>query len=168
MFTKTRVALGALAGVAVLAGGASAAAAQTSAPAPGHLTFDVQGTAMKFFSNTGPMGPPTPTTPLVPGDRVIAAGRWFQDGKPVGHDDEVCTEAFGRDALCQDMLMLWGQGDLHSSYDFRWPASGRGPAGFDGVIDGGTGRFRAAHGWFHYQILPNGHEQIAVTISGDG
>jgi hypothetical protein len=59
--------------------------------------------------------------------------------------------------------------DLHSSYDFRWPASGRGgPASFDGVIDGGTGRFRAAHGWFHYQTLPNGHEQIAVTISGDG
>jgi hypothetical protein len=166
MLTKTRVVLGALAAAAVVAGGATAAAAQASAPKPGHLTFDIQGTAMKFFSNTGPMGPPTKA--LVPGDRVIAAGRWFQDGKPVGHDDEVCTEAFGRDALCQDMLILWGQGDLHSSYDFRWPASGRLPASFDGVIDGGTGRFRAAHGWFHYQTLPNGHEQITVTISGEG
>ena len=105
----------------------------------------------------------------MPGDRVIAADRWLQDGKPVGHDDEVCTKALTGDALCQDMVILWGQGDLHSSYDFHWPASSTyGPASFDGVIDGGTGRFHAAHGWFHYQTLPNGQAQITATINDGG
>ena len=168
MFTKTRVMLGALAAAAVVAGGATAAAAQASAPTPGHLTFDLQGTAIQFFSNTGPIKG-WPTKPLVPGDRIIAAGRFLQDGKPVGHDDEVCTMAFTRDALCQNMLILWGQGDLHTSYDIHWPASGRGgPASFNGVVDGGTARFHAAHGWFHYQTLPNGQAQITATINGGG
>ena len=168
MFTKTRVALGALAAAALLAGGATAATAQASAPAPGHLTFDIQGTALRFFSNTGPITG-WPTKPLVPGDRIISQDRVLQSGVVVGHDDEVCTVAFTRDALCQNMFILSGQGDVHSSYDIHWPASGRsGPPSFDGVIDGGTGRFRAAHGWFHYQTLPNGQAQITATINGGG
>ena len=168
MFTKTRVALGALAAAALLAGGATAATAQASAPAPGHLTLDIQGTALRFFSNTGPITG-WPTKPLVPGDRIISQDRILQSGVVVGHDDEVCTVAFTRDAVCQNMFILSGQGDVHSSYDIRWPASGRsGPPSFDGVIDGGTGRFRAAHGWFHCQTLPNGQAQITATINGGG
>src|SRR5215472_19350746 len=101
MFTKTRVALGALAAAALLAGGATAAAAQASAPAPGHLTFDIQGTALRFFSNTGPIEG-WPTKPLVPGDRIIGQDRILQHGVPVGHDNEACTVSFHRDVLCQD------------------------------------------------------------------
>jgi hypothetical protein len=169
MFTRTRVVLGALAAAAAVAGGAAtAAAAQAGAPAPGQLTFDLQPTAVRFFSNYGPIKG-FPTKPLVPGDRVIGQDRVLQGGRPAGHDNEVCTVAFARDVLCQDIIIVTGQGDVQASWSFRWPGSGtHGPASFDGIIDGGTGRFRAAHGWFHASSLPDGDLQISATINGDG
>jgi hypothetical protein len=164
---KTSVALGALAALAV-AGGASAAAAaaQTAAPAAGPLTLTTQLTALQFFSNTGPITG-WPTAPLVPGDRIVGQDRILQDGAPAGHDNEACTVSFNRDVLCQDILILDGQGDVQASWTFRWPDTGS-PASFDGIIDGGTGSFRAAHGWFHAQALPNGDQKITATINSDG
>ena len=67
--------------------------------------------------------------------------------------------------LCQDILILDGQGDMQVGWTFRWPATGnQGPASFDGVIDGGTGRFAAAHGTFHAATLPDGDMQITAVI----
>jgi hypothetical protein len=40
----------------------------------------------------------------------------------------------------------------------------RGPASFDGVIDGGTARFAAAHGTFHAATLPDGDMRITAMI----
>ena len=34
-------------------------------------------------------------------------------------------------------------------------------------FDGGTGRFGAAHGWFHAHALPNGDLHITAIINGD-
>jgi hypothetical protein len=164
---KTSVALGALAVLAVAGGAAAAAAtAQAATPADGTLTVTAQLTALQFFSNTGPITG-WPTAPLVPGDRIVGQDRILRDGMPAGHDNEACTVSFNRDVLCQDILILDGQGDLQASWTFRWPATGS-PASFDGIIDGGTGSFRAAHGWFHAQALPDGGEKITAIINADG
>jgi hypothetical protein len=150
MLTRTRIALGALATLAVAGGTAGAAAAQASAHAPGQLTFVSQLTAIRFFSNSGPITG-WPTKPLVP-------------GKAAGHDNEVCTVSFRRDVLCQDIVVLNGQGDLQASWTLQWPATGV-PSSFDGVIDGGTSHFAAAHGSFHAATLPNRDIRITAVIN---
>jgi len=162
MQIRTRVAAGALAALAVA--GTPAAAAQAAPRTPGQLTFASQLTAIQFFTASGPITG-FPTTPLVPGDRIIGQDRILQHGRPAGHDNEACTVSFGRDVLCQDFIILTGQGDLQASWTFQWPATGtRGPASFDGVIDGGTAHFAAAHGTFHAATLPDGDMQLTAEI----
>jgi hypothetical protein len=175
MHTPTRILTAAaaavtLAGVAAAAQASAhtinAATAQATASTPQHLTIVLHRTALRFFSNTGPI-PGYPTKPLVPGDRVIGQDRVIQGSVPAGHDNEVCTVAFTRDVLCQDIVVLTGQGDVQASWSFRWPATGtRGPASFNGIIDGGTAAFAAAHGTFHARALPNGDLRITATIGG--
>jgi hypothetical protein len=163
MQIRTRVAAGALAALAVA--GTAAAAAQAAPRTPGQLTFVSQLTAIQFFTASGPITG-FPTTPLVPGDRIIGQDRILQHGRPAGHDNEACTVSFGRDVLCQDIIILTGQGDLQASWTLQWPAAGtRGPASFDGVIDGGTAHFAAAHGTFHAATLPDGDMQLTAVIN---
>ena len=162
MQIRTRVAAGALA--ALVVAGTAAAAAQAAPRTPGQLTFTSQLTAIQFFTASGPITG-FPTTPLVPGDRIIGQDRILQHGRAAGHDNEVCTVSFARDVLCQDFIILTGQGDLQASWTFQWPAAGtRGPASFDGVIDGGTAQFAAAHGTFHAATLPDGDMQLTAEI----
>jgi hypothetical protein len=164
MHIRTRVAAGALAALTAAGCAAGTVAAQADPGAPGQLTFASQLTAIQFFTADGPITG-FPTRPLVPGDRIIGQDRILQDGRAAGHDNEACTVSFGRDVLCQDIVILDGQGDLQTSWTFQWPAAGtRGPASFDGVIDGGTGRFAAAHGTFHAATLPDGDMQITAVI----
>ena len=164
MQMRTRAAIGALAAIAVASGAAGAAAAQATPHAPGQLAFVSQLTAIRFFSNSGPITG-FPARPLVPGDRIIGQDRIRQDGRPAGHDNEACTVSFGRDVLCQDIVILTGQGDLQVSWTVQWPATGtQGPASFDGVIDGGTAHFAAAHGTFHAATLPGGDVQVTAVI----
>jgi hypothetical protein len=164
MHTPTRILTAALAAAALAAGAAGVAAARASAHTPGQLTFDLQPAALQVFSNAGPITG-YPTGPLAPGDRIIGQDRVLQDGVPAGHDNEVCTVAFTRDVACQDIVIFDGRGDVQASWTFRWPATGsRGPASFDGIIGGGTGTFRDAHGAFHAQALPDGDLQITATI----
>ena len=164
MHIRTRVAASTLAALAVAGCAAGTAAAQAAPQAPGQLTFASQLTAIRFFTASGPVTG-FPTRPLVPGDRIIGQDRILQEGRAVGRDNEACTISFGRDVLCQDIVVLDGQGDLQTSWTFQWPAAGtRGPASFDGVIDGGTGRFAAAHGTFHAATLPDGDLQVTAVI----
>ena len=164
MHTRTRVAAGALAAIAVAGCAVGTAAAQATPRTPGQLTFASQLTAIRFFTASGPITG-FPTTPLVPGDRIIGQDRILQGGRPAGHDNEACTVSFGRDVLCQDIIILTGQGDLQASWTFQWPTTGtRGPGSFDGVIDGGTAHFAAAHGTFHAATLRDGATQITAEI----
>ena len=166
MHIRTPVAAGALAALAVAGCAAGTAAAQAAPHAPGQLTFASQLTAIRFFTASGPITG-FPARPLVPGDRIIGQDRILQEGRAVGHDNEACTVSFGRDVLCQDIIILDRQGDLQASWTVQWPAAGtRGPASFDGVIDGGTGRFAAAHGTFHAVTRPDGHLQVTAEIDG--
>ena len=166
MLTRTRIALGALATLAVAGGTAGAAAARASAPAPGQLTFVSQLTAIKFFSNHGPIIG-FPKKSLVPGDRIIGQDGILQHGKLAGHDNEACTLSFHRDVLCQDIVVLNGQGDLQASWTRQWPtaSSHRGPTTFDGIIDGGTSHFAAAHGSFHAATLHNGDLRVTAVLN---
>jgi len=167
MQTRTRVAAGALAAIAVAGGcaAATAAAAQATSHAPAQLTFDSQLTAIQFFTASGPITG-FPTAPLVPGDRIIGQDRIVQNGRTAGHDNETCTVSFNRDVLCQDIVILTGQGDLQVSWTIQWPASGpSGPPTFDGVVDGGTAHFAAAHGTFHAVTLPGGDMRITADIN---
>jgi hypothetical protein len=59
--------------------------------------------------------------------------------------------------------MLNGQGDLQASWTLQWPATGT-PSNFDGIIEGGTSHFTAAHGSFHAATLPDGDMQITAVI----
>ena len=163
MRTRTRVLTGVLAALALAGGAAGAAAAQANTHTRGQLTFDLHLTALRFFGNTGPIAG-APAKPLVPGDRVIGQDRLLQAGVPAGHDNEVCTVAFARDVLCQDIIIFAGRGDVQASWSFRWPATGPGPASFDGIIDGGTAAFRNAHGTFHAYRLPNGDLRITADV----
>jgi hypothetical protein len=168
MLNRTRILTAALAAVALAGGAAGVAAAQASgsAPTPRQLTVVLQGTALAFFGSSGPIPFPTKTNPLVPGDRVIGQDRILQGGRLVGHDNEACTVAFTSDVLCQDIAVT-GRGDLQTSWTFRWPAGTRGPASFNGIIDGGTGTFAAARGTFHAQNQPNG-ERLTFTFTSGG
>ena len=179
MHTRTRILTTAVAAVALAGGAAAAAAAQASAhtvnaaaaqratPAPRQLTVVSQLTSIRFFSNSGPIKG-WPTKPLVPGNRIIGQDRILQHGVRVGHDNEACTVSFHQDVLCQDIVILNGQGDLQASWTVQWPASGNGgPPTFDGIIDGGTGIFAAAHGTFHAQTRPNG-ERLIITFGRGG
>ena len=168
MHVRTRVLVGVLAAAALGGGAAGVAAAQAGAGTPGHLTFDLQPAALQFFTSTGPITG-FPAGPLAPGDRVIGQDRLLQDGVPAGHGDEACTVGFAREVLCQDVVVFDGRGDVQATWSVRWPATGnRGPARFDGIIDGGTGAFRDAHGEFHARTLPDGDLQITVSIAGTG
>jgi hypothetical protein len=168
MHIRTRVAAGALAAIAVAGGCAAATAAAAGATpvgAAGQLAFDSQLTAIQFFTASGPITG-FPTAPLVPGDRIIGQDRILQHGSPAGHDNETCTVSFNRDVLCQDIVILTGQGDLQVSWTIQWPASGpSGPPTFDGIIDGGTASLAAAHGTFHAATLPDGNMRITAEIN---
>jgi hypothetical protein len=167
---RTRIALGAMAALtaAGAAVGAAAGGAQARAHAPGPLTYTLQPIALRFFGNSGPITG-FPTGPLVPGDRIIGQGRILQGGVTAGRDNEACTVSLARDVLCQDIAIFAGRGDVQASWSFRWPATGtQGPASFDGIIDGGTGWFRAAHGSFHAHALPGGDLRITAAISTNG
>jgi len=169
MLSKTSLALGALAAALAVAGGATAAAtahaAAPAAPSAGPLTLTVQSGALQFVTATGPVTGPL-TAPLAPGDRIIGQDRILRGGTPAGRDNEACTVSFNRDVLCQAIIVLDGQGDVQASWTLRWPAAGS-PASFDGIIEGGTGTFLAAHGWFHAQAQPGGDLTITATINGD-
>jgi hypothetical protein len=164
MRIRTGIAAGALAALAAAGLAAGTAAAQATPHSPGQLTFVSKLTAIQFFTASGPITG-FPTKPLVPGDRIIGQDRILQHNRAAGRDNEACTVSFGRDVLCQDIVILNGQGDLQVSWTIRWPAHGpRGPVSFDGVIDGGTARFAAAHGTFHAATLPDGDMQITAKI----
>src|ERR1700758_5308520 len=124
MHIRTRAALAALAAIAV-AGGSAAAAAAQAPHAPGQLTFASPLTAIQFFTASGPIAG-FPTTPLVPGDRIIGQDRILQNGRPAGRDNEACTVSFGRDVLCQDIIIPPGQGALQASWTLQCPAAGTG------------------------------------------
>jgi hypothetical protein len=166
MSIPTRLVLG-TAATLVIAGAGAAVATQASAHSPSELSFTSHLTAIQFFTSTGPVTG-FPTAPLVPGDRIIGQDTIVQSGQPVGHDNEVCTVSFGRDVLCQDILIFDGRGDLKAGWTVQWPASGpAGPSSFEGIVEGGTDQFRSSHGSFHAIMLPSGDVEITADLNND-
>src|SRR5262245_18126327 len=165
MYMRTRILVGALTALALAGGTAGVAAAQTRPGGSQQMTFDVQLTAVQFITATG-LITGYPTSPLLPGDRIVGQDRLLQGGVPVGHDDEVCTVGFASDVACQAIAIFDGRGDVQISWSFQWPATGA-PTDFDGIIEGGTGDFADAHGSYSAHTVPGGDLQIDATL-GDG
>ena len=126
------------------------------------LSVDLKSAGYVFVSASGTSSP-YPAGPLSPGDRVIGQDDLTQHGTTVGTGFETCTVNFGLNIPCDYMAELTDTGDLHLAWTFQWPASGTGgPLEWDGVLDGGTGRYADTIGTFHAQALPD--RDINVTV----
>ena len=148
-----------------LAGCGAAAASSGRTPGPAQLSIVVHQTQLEFLTSAGASSQ-MPKGPLVVGDRVFGRDDLLQAGSLVGQDYEVCTVTFDRHVACDDMLLMANQGDLHVTWAFQWPASGRsGPRAFDGVVDGGSAAYRNARGDFHAVTLANGDLQLTAVIT---
>jgi hypothetical protein len=118
-----------------------------------------------LFVTTSGSASPYPTGPLVPGDRVLGRDDIEQNGSDIGSDYEVCTASFGLNVLCDDMVNITNNGQLHVTWSFQWPASGTtGPPNWSGVVDGGTGIYQNAIGSFQAQLLPDHDVNITMHI----
>src|SRR5580658_6486394 len=85
----------------------------------------------------------------------------------VGYDNIVCTETFNYNALCDAMLALTGQGDIHATALVRdaFDPTGNGPSVFDATIDGGTFAYANATGMVHLTSLPDGDTEDSFIIN---
>jgi hypothetical protein len=121
-------------------------------------------TNLDFITASGSSSP-YPTGPLSPGDRVLGRDDILQHGSIVGSDYEVCTASFGLHVLCDDMVEMTNQGQMHLTWMFQWPSSGNsGPPAWEGVVDGGTDSYQNATGEFQAQALPNGDTSITIQL----
>jgi hypothetical protein len=144
--------------VAVAVGGGVAVAVTASqAGASSEFTLSSHLTNLEFI--TAQAGPSTaiPTSPMVPGDRLLTRDDLTQNGSPVGHLENMCTLTFNNEFMCEETIALTNRGDLHSSFLARASqASVFGfPKVYDLIVDGGTFAFHNAHGSAHGVASPD-------------
>ena len=150
-----RKVLALLAALAV-GGGIAVGATASQAGASSEFTLASHLTNVEFI--TAQAGPSTsfPTSPMVPGDRLITRDDLTQNGSPVGHLEAMCTVTFNNELMCESIAALTNRGDLHGSFLARanQPILSGFPAVYDLIIDGGTFAFHNAHGSAH--VVANG------------
>jgi hypothetical protein len=160
-----RKVLALLAALAV-GGGIAVGATASQAGASSEFTLGSHLTNLEFI--TAQAGPSTsfPTSPMVPGDRLVTRDDLTQNGSPVGHLENVCTLTFNNEFMCESIAALTNRGDLHASLLAR--ASQPGVFGFptvyDVIVDGGTFAFRNAHGSAH--VVANGGDATITYLLG--
>ena len=89
----------------------------------------------------------TPMTLPGPGDSFIFRGDLLQNGAVVGFTNNVCTEAFNQNAICNTVFAFTNKGDLVGTALIRGE-----PSVYDQAITGGTFAYRNAHGDTHAVI----------------
>jgi hypothetical protein len=150
----------------VVGGGITVAVTASQAGASSEFTLGSHLTNLEFI--TAQAGPSTsfPTSPMVPGDRLITRDDLTQNGSPVGHLEAMCTVTFNNEFVCESIAALTNRGDLHASFLAR--ASGPGvlafPTVYDLIVDGGTFAFRNAHGSAH--VVANGGDATVTFAIG--
>ena len=157
----------ALVGLALMGAAVAGCGAASVSNAPKELKLSVVAhpTNLEFVTALGASSR-YPTSPLAVGDRVLGRDDLLDHRSVVGSDLEVCTVTFGLNVLCTDVVALAGRGDLYTSWTFQWPAnSATGPNSFDGVIEGGTARFRHAVGSFHATVLSNRDVRLDASVT---
>jgi len=86
----------------------------------------------------------TPMTLPGPGDTFLFRADLLQNGTVVGFSNNVCTETFNQNAICNTVFAFTNRGDLMGT------ALTRGvPTVYDEAITGGTFAYRNAHGDAH-------------------
>ena len=86
----------------------------------------------------------TPMTLPGPGDTFLFRADLLQNGTVVGFSNNVCTETFKQNAICNTVFAFTNRGDLMGT------ALTRGvPTVYDEAITGGTFAYRNAHGDAH-------------------
>ena len=94
------------------------------------------------------------------GDRIFARDALTQGNRPVGYDNEQCTETFDNHELCQDTIVLPGKGHIEANWLWTdWPS------GFTGAIDDGTGTFAHATGQFKATPAAGGVLKLTATLN---
>ena len=150
----------------VVGGGIAVGVTASQAGASSEFTLASHLTNVEFI--TAQAGPSTsfPTSPMVPGDRLITRDDLTQNGSPVGHLEAMCTVTFNNEFVCESIAALTNRGDLHASFLAR--ASGPGvlafPTVYDLIVDGGTFAFRNAHGSAH--VVANGGDATVTFTLG--
>lgn len=145
--------------IAVAAATAAVFGSTALGAGPKHtFTLTAHNTGLEFVTASG-------STSVYPGqlqigDRILARETLIQDSRPVGYDNELCTVTFDSNELCQDTVVLTGQGQIDAHWLWTdWPNA------FTGAVDGGTGTFAAAKGEFTATPLPDGSLKLTVTLS---
>jgi hypothetical protein len=150
----------------VVGGGITLAVTASQAGASSEFTLGSHLTNVEFI--TAQAGPSTslPTSPMVPGDRLITRDDLAQSGSPVGHLEAMCTVTFNNEFMCKSNFALTNRGDLHAAFLAR--ASQPGVFGFptvyDLIVDGGTFAFHNAHGSAH--VVANGGDATVTFALG--
>ena len=152
----------------VVGGGITVAVTASQAGASSEFTLASHLTNVEFI--TAQAGPSTsfPTSPMVPGDRLITRDDLTQNGTPVGHLVNLCTLTFNNEFMCEGPWALTNRGDLHTSFLARanQPSVLGFPKVYDLIVDGGTFAFRNAHGSAHGFSLPNPADATATFELG--
>jgi hypothetical protein len=107
------------------------------------------------------------TAPPSIGDETIMRESLMSGDVTVGYDNIVCTETFNYNALCDAVLSLTGQGDIHATALVRdaFDPNTNGPSVFDATIDGGTFAYADARGMVHLTSLPDGDTDDSFIIN---
>ena len=154
--------------VLVVGGGVVVAVTATQAGASSEFTLGSHLTNLEFI--TAQAGPSVsfPTSPMVPGDRLITRDDLTQNGTPVGHLVNLCTLTFNNEFMCEGTWALTNRGDLHTSFLARanQPSVLGFPKVYDLIVEGGTFAFRNAHGSAHGFSLPNPADATATFELG--
>lgn len=87
----------------------------------------------------------TPNTLPGPGDVFLFRSDLLQNGVVVGFSNDVCTETFNLNAMCNTVFAFTNKGDLVATTLTR----GGLPGVYDDAITGGTFAYHNAHGDAH-------------------
>ena len=131
--------------VAALAVAAPAFLLLNSAPAGASVHFGFTQHLTNFEAVINGQHTTTPMTLPGPGDTFIFRSDLLENGVVVGFSNDVCTETFNLDAMCNTVFAFTNKGDLMATALTRGPD----PSVYDDAITGGTFAYRNAHGDAH-------------------
>jgi hypothetical protein len=101
----------------------------------------------------------TPMTLPGPGDTFIFRSDLLQNGVAVGFSNDICTETFNLNAMCNTVFAFTNKGDLMGTTLTRGPD----PSVYDDAITGGTFAYRNAHGDAH-AVVSGGNVNWTVNF----
>ena len=128
------------------------------------LSYSVRNAGIAYLTKAG-LSTTFPGV-LETGDQIFARDFLYDGSTKIGYDNETCTVTFDNNDLCRVVAAFTGKGEIESTW--LWMnrnGSLYGPKHFNGIVDGGTGRFAQSHGEFHATTLQDGSLRITARIN---